>query len=95
MKSYFPENGLTLLGNKFKSTLNSYNRLNNTISKVGPIDSNNFGKVVGLFNKDILEDFVKDYSDEFKRLEKNEQKMIRKSVNSNASKLLNQYLKDN
>ena len=71
------------------------NRLNNTISKVGPVDTNNFGKVVGLFNKDILEDFVKDYSDEFERLEKNEQKMIRKSVNTNASKLINQYLKDN
>lgn len=39
------------------------NRLNNVLSKVGQVTQKDFGKVNGLFAKDVIEDFEKDMQD--------------------------------
>jgi len=56
------------------------NRLNNVISKVGEVTKKDFGKVLGMFNKDIVEDFKKDYTDIINGLDKKELKLITKSI---------------
>ncbi len=58
------------------------NRLNNVVSKIGEFDPKMIGKVIGLFSKDILEDFEKDFPNAFKTIEKEEQKRINKKLNS-------------
>jgi len=68
------------------------NRLNNVVSKIGTVTPKEFGKVIGLFSKDVLEDFHKDYSQEYESLEKKEQKMLTKSLNKLASELVRREL---
>lgn len=58
------------------------NRLNNVISKIGEFEPKMIGKVIGLFSKDILEDFEKDFPKAFTTIEKEEQKRINKKLNS-------------
>lgn len=58
------------------------NRLNNVISKIGEFEPKMIGKVIGLFSKDILEDFEKDFPRAFTTIEKEEQKRINKKLNS-------------
>lgn len=59
------------------------NRLANVISHIGevefPVD---FGKVMGALTKDAIEDFLKEYSEKYGNLEKNEQKMLNKHISS-------------
>lgn len=62
------------------ATYATENRLNNVISKVGEITKKDFGKVLGMFNKDITEDFKKDYVEIIKELQKKELKLITKSI---------------
>ncbi len=57
------------------------NRLSNVLSKIGEVTKQDFGKVLGMFNKDIVEDFRKDYAKEWDALEKKEMKMVTKSIN--------------
>jgi Rnl2 family RNA ligase len=74
----------------------SENRLENVISKIGePDPKRDFGKVLGLFNKDILTDFFKEYGNEYKGLDKKEQKKVNKLVNENARKLVQKRLHSN
>ncbi|GAB1450637.1 hypothetical protein MASR2M47_06930 [Draconibacterium sp.] len=70
------------------------NRLNNVISKTGEVTQKEIGKLLGLFGKDILEDFLKDYQVEYHKLEKSEQKGINKFVNTEVAKLLKAYFKE-
>ncbi|MCX8531810.1 RNA ligase, Rnl2 family [Chryseobacterium luquanense] len=58
------------------------NRLNNVVSKIGEFEPKMIGKVIGLFSKDILEDFEKDFPKVFTTIEKEEQKRINKKLNS-------------
>ncbi|WP_294234501.1 RNA ligase family protein [uncultured Chryseobacterium sp.] len=58
------------------------NRLNNVISKIGEFEPTMAGKVIGLFAKDILEDFGKDFPEAFDSIEKKEQKRINKKLNA-------------
>jgi hypothetical protein len=37
--------------------------------------------IMGLFSKDILEDFLKEHGGEYGRLEKSEQKLLNKELN--------------
>lgn len=69
------------------------NRLNNVLSKLGEVTQKDFGKILGLFNKDILQDFAKDYGKILKELDKKEQKLINKSASTNAAKLIREYFK--
>lgn len=66
------------------------NRLNNVISHIGEVTLKDVGKVIGLFNKDILDNFQKD-TGVFNTLEKSECKVISKQVNAKASK----FVRDN
>jgi len=68
------------------------NRLENVLSKIGKVTIKDFGKVVGLFNKDILEDFQKDYGEVLATLEKKEQKAINKSLGSITPKMVRNRL---
>ena len=69
------------------------NRLNNVISKIGEVSFSDFSKVLGLLNKDILEDFIKDNGSPFEALEKAEQKQIKKRMGAVSAKLLRTYMK--
>lgn len=58
------------------------NRLDNVISHIGEVSvPKEVGKLLGLFSKDILEDFLKEYSSDFYDLDKNEQKAFTKQLN--------------
>jgi Rnl2 family RNA ligase len=67
------------------------NRLNNVVSKIGTVSMpKDTGKLIGLFSKDILDDFLKEHSVRYHSLEKNEQKILNKQINSQASTLIKQ-----
>ena len=64
------------------------NRLNNVKSKLGEVTQKDFGRVLGMFNKDIVEDFLKDYSQIVEDLEKKELKLITKSIGKVTAKMV-------
>ena len=65
------------------------NRLNNVVSKIGFIDpKKDLGKVLGLFNKDVITDFLKNYQDLYNTLEKHEMKTINKFLNKHAGEMI-------
>lgn len=58
------------------------NRLNNVISHIGEVSlPKDFGKIMGLFSKDVLDDFLKDFGGKYRALEKGEQKLLNKELN--------------
>ncbi len=68
------------------------NRLDNLISKIGAINpKKDYGRVLGLYNKDTLTDFLKNFQDKYDALEKHETKAINKFVNKHAGELMNEY----
>lgn len=68
------------------------NRLTNLISKIGEVNpKKDLGKVLGLFNKDALNDFFKIYKDRYDSLEKHESKAVNKFLNKHAGQLINDY----
>ena len=56
------------------------NRLNNVLSKIGDITMKDMGRIMGMFNKDIIEDFLKDNNHLIADLEKKELKLVTKSI---------------
>lgn len=68
------------------------NRLSNVLSKIGPISSKDFGRVMGLFSKDVVVDFEKDYQDTMEDLDKKERKLITKSIAGSIAALVKQEL---
>ncbi|MGH1338393.1 MAG: RNA ligase, Rnl2 family [Aureispira sp.] len=68
------------------------NRLNNVLSKLGEVTHQDFGQVMGLYNKDIIEDFTKDYAEVFQALSKKEQKSITKSIVKSTATLVRNKL---
>lgn len=82
---------LSETGEKMKDMLIAHlteNRLRNVISKVGDVTNKDFGKLMGLFTSDAIEDFDKDYPEEFNSLEDKEQKLIKKYFAGKASELI-------
>jgi len=69
------------------------NRLNNVVSKLGEVSPKDFGKVLGMFNKDVVEDFLKDYHQLTDTLEKKELKLITKSFAKTAIDLVHKRIK--
>ncbi|WP_108807446.1 RNA ligase, Rnl2 family [Aquimarina spinulae] len=69
------------------------NRLNNVVSKIGEISQKDFGRVLGMFNKDVVEDFLKDYNQITNELEKKELKLITKSFAKTAAELVKNKIK--
>jgi Rnl2 family RNA ligase len=67
------------------------NRLSNVVSHIGEISlPKEAGKLIGLFSRDVLDDFLKEYSGEYTGLEKSEQKILNRHINSEATKLIKQ-----
>jgi Rnl2 family RNA ligase len=65
------------------------NRLNNVISKIGQISiPKDTGKLIGLLSKDILDDFLKEHSGNYAAIEKSEQKILNRHVNSLTTNLV-------
>jgi Rnl2 family RNA ligase len=65
------------------------NRLNNVVSKIGHVSiPKDMGKLIGLFSKDTLEDFLKEHSGRYASLEKSEQKILNTHVNKLVTILL-------
>lgn len=65
------------------------NRLNNVISHIGEVNlSKDFGKVLGLYCKDILTDFTKDHNDLYLALRKEDQKQLNKEILKFATKVV-------
>jgi Rnl2 family RNA ligase len=65
------------------------NRLNNVVSKIGHVSiPKDMGKLIGLFSKDALEDFLKEHSGRYASLEKSEQKILNTHVNKFVVALL-------
>ena len=68
------------------------NRLSNVISKIGTINrEKDKGKLLGLYNKDVLTDFLKDYKEQYEGLEKKEIKAINKFLNKRSNRLIEEY----
>lgn len=68
------------------------NRLTNLISKIGEVNpKKDLGKVLGLYNKDALTDFLKTYLVKYEALEKHESKAVNKFLNKHAGELINDY----
>ena len=64
------------------------NRLRNVISKIGEITDKKFGILLGSFNKDILEDWRKDFEGEIAKLDKKRLKVIQKNIQKEAKELM-------
>jgi len=65
------------------------NRLNNVVSKIGQIAvPKDTGRLIGLFSKDILDDFLKEHSGDYAAIEKSEQKVLNKHIGSLATALI-------
>jgi Rnl2 family RNA ligase len=82
-------------GNELKEEIYkmiTLNRLNNIISKIGQVTKKDYGKLLGMFSKDILEDFNKNFADKFDALEKGETKFIKKFLNTEAGILVADFL---
>jgi len=63
------------------------NRLRNVLSKVGEVQQSEFGKILGLMSKDVLEDFMKDVP-EFLEMEKKERKEVQRFLNGKIGFLI-------
>ena len=58
------------------------NRLDNVVSHIGEVHfPKDFGKVMGLFSKDVLDDFLKEHGSAYTALDKCEQKSLNKELN--------------
>jgi Rnl2 family RNA ligase len=65
------------------------NRLNNVVSKTGQVSiPREMGKLIGLFSKDILDDFLKEQGNNYALLEKSEQKIVNHYINKQATGLI-------
>jgi Rnl2 family RNA ligase len=62
-------------------------RLRNVLSKVGEVSDKMFGKILGLFTKDVLEDFIKE-NESFLELEKPERRAFQKKITGHAQSLI-------
>jgi Rnl2 family RNA ligase len=67
------------------------NRLVNVVSHIGEVHiPKDLGKIMGLLSKDALEDFLKEYGEDYSSLERSEQKLLNKELNKFATELVKQ-----
>lgn len=72
------------------------NRLNNVISKVGEVSfPKDTGKLIGLMSKDVVDDYLKEYSGRYAALEKSEQKILNKHINKLSTELIKKVYMSN
>ena len=65
---------------------NTENRIRSALSKMGKVTQKDFGKLLGVVVKDLLDDWVKEYS--YGTLEKSEQKVLTKQLNRDVGDLI-------
>jgi len=70
------------------------NRLCNVISKIGEITDKMFGKLQGMFMKDVMEDFRKDHGEAWDALEKKRAKVIQVNLNNHVKELVRENFLD-
>lgn len=70
------------------SCLVTENRLRNVLSHHGEVGQKDFGLIMGKLNKDVIEDFMKDFKEEFIELSKTERQLITKDVARQNAELL-------
>jgi Rnl2 family RNA ligase len=63
------------------------NRLKNVLSHIGGVQQNEFGKILGLMSKDVIEDFVKD-EPEFLEMDRKERKEVTRFLNGKIGFLI-------
>ena len=86
-----PRMTLSAIGEKLFNEMGSLiteNRLRNVLSKIGPIRQEEFGKLIQLLSKDVLDDFFKDYLQEYNGLEKKEQKQLTRKLSQKCAELI-------
>ena len=67
------------------------NRLANVVSHIGEVHfPKDFGKVMGLLSKDVLDDFLKEHGGSYSALDKCEQKSLNKELNKLCTALVKQ-----
>ena len=67
------------------------NRLTNVVSHIGEVHfPKDFGKVMGLLSKDVLDDFLKEHGGSYAALDKCEQKSLNKELNKLCTALVKQ-----
>lgn len=80
----------------FLSLLEAYvteNRLNNVISHIGEVTlPKDFGKIMGMFSKDILEDYMKEHGGAYTALDKCEQKSLNRELNKLSTGFVKEIL---
>lgn len=66
------------------------NRLRNVLSKVGEVTDRDFGKILGMFNKDVWDEFKADELNTIllQSLEKDLQKRVSKMMNNETAKMI-------
>lgn len=65
------------------------NRLNNVASHIGEVSMpRDFGKLIGLMSKDVFDDFMKQFEDDYNALDKEEQKVLTKKISKWVSALV-------
>ncbi|MFX0094385.1 MAG: RNA ligase, Rnl2 family [Candidatus Hodarchaeota archaeon] len=69
-------------------------RYANLLTKYGQFSEQEFGKLVGLYIKDLLEDFTKDHGESFMGLPKNERKQITKRLSRIVPRTLRKYMEE-
>jgi Rnl2 family RNA ligase len=88
----FVEPSYSEMLNNLLSVVEQYvteNRLNNVVSKIGHISvPKDTGKLIGLFSKDILDDFLKEHSGKYAAIEKSEQKILNRHINTLATSMI-------
>jgi len=88
IEANLPPSKLVLeLQNEIKNYI-TVNRLLNVISKIGEVTIKDTGKVMGMFNKDIVDDFTKDNHKILTELDKKEIKSINKSISESTKKMV-------
>lgn len=70
------------------SCLVTENRLRNVLSHHGEVGQKDFSVIMGKLNKDVIEDFMKDFKEEFVELSKKERQFITKDVGRQNAELL-------
>ena len=67
------------------------NRLRSVLTKMDTITDKCFGKLLGNFAKDVVDDFMKDYNEEFLNLDEKERKYITKMPGSTGATLIRKH----
>jgi len=67
------------------------NRLRNVLSHVGEVTDGDFGKIMGLFSKDVRKDMEGDDPEVFSKLEKAEGKIVNKAINTTVSSFIRKH----